>query len=150
MKLRDNLPELEGETTWLNSEPIKKADLLGSKPTLIHFWSVSCSLCKETMANINAFRDEYKDVLNVIAVHTPDSEKDLDVNQVKEVAEKYNITQPIMVDHAHKLTKAFNNQYVPAYYVFDKEGKLRHFQSGRSGMIMLRKRVNRILRQHRT
>ncbi|MBB3868056.1 Uri superfamily endonuclease [Parageobacillus toebii NBRC 107807] len=42
----------------------------------------------------------------------------------------------------------FENQYVPAYYVFDAEGKLRHFQAGGSGMKMLEKRVNRVLEEN--
>ncbi|APC48780.1 redoxin domain-containing protein [Virgibacillus halodenitrificans] len=145
MKLRDQMPELEGATEWFNSNPIKKDELIGNKPTLIHFWSVSCGLCKEAMPNVNEFRDEYKDKLNVIAVHMPRSEKDLDLDDVKAVAKEHDITQPIFVDNQHKLTDAFENQYVPAYYVFDEEGKLRHFQAGGGGMKMLRKRVNRVL-----
>ncbi|MBT2216196.1 redoxin domain-containing protein [Virgibacillus dakarensis] len=145
MKLRDQMPELEGETEWFNSKPIRKSDLIGNRPTLIHFWSVSCGLCKEAMPNVNEFRDEYKDDLNVIAVHMPRSEKDLDLGQIKEIADEHDITQPIFVDNEHKLTDAFDNKYVPAYYVFDEEGKLRHFQAGGGGMKMLRKRVNRVL-----
>lgn len=145
MKLRADMPEINGATEWFNSNGINKNDLIGNKPTLIHFWSVSCGLCKEAMPNVNEFRDEYKDDLNVIAVHMPRSEKDLDLGQIKEVADEHDITQPIFVDNEHKLTDAFDNQYVPAYYVFDTEGKLRHFQAGGGGMKMLRKRVNRVL-----
>ncbi|WP_404452445.1 redoxin domain-containing protein [Virgibacillus necropolis] len=145
MRLRAEMPELDGATKWFNSNEINKSDLIGNKPTLIHFWSVSCGLCKEAMPNVNEFRDEYKDELNVIAVHMPRSEKDLDLDQIKEVADEHDISQPIFVDNDHKLTDAFENQYVPAYYVFDDEGKLRHFQAGGGGMKMLRKRVNRVL-----
>ncbi|MFD1017997.1 TlpA family protein disulfide reductase [Thalassobacillus hwangdonensis] len=144
MRLRQPMPELEGATEWLNGE-VTKSDLVGGKPTLIHFWSVSCGLCKEAMPNVNEFRDEYKDELNVIAVHMPRSEKDLDLDTIKEVAAEHEITQPIFVDNKHALTDAFENQYVPAYYVFDEEGNLRHFQAGGGGMKMLRKRVNRVL-----
>ncbi|WP_017727117.1 TlpA disulfide reductase family protein [Halalkalibacterium ligniniphilum] len=144
LKLRSQMPELDGATTWLNGE-FKKSDLIGDKPTLIHFWSVSCGLCKEAMPNVNEFRDKYKDQLNVIAVHMPRSEKDLDLEDIKKVAEEHGITQPIFVDNQHKLTDAFENEYVPAYYVFDEEGQLRHFQAGGGGMKMLTKRVNRVL-----
>lgn len=144
MKLREQMPELEGATTWLNGERTK-ADLIGEKPTLIHFWSVSCHLCKEAMPDVNNFRDQYKDELNVVAVHMPRSEDDLDLEKIKEVAAEHDITQPIFVDSEAKLTDAFENQYVPAYYVFDKDGQLRHFQAGGSGMKMLEKRVNRVL-----
>ncbi|MBH0158772.1 redoxin domain-containing protein [Fictibacillus sp. 5RED26] len=144
MRLRSDMPELTGATQWINGE-VSKSDLIGNKPTLIHFWSVSCGLCKDAMPNINQFRDDYKDELNVIAVHMPRSEKDLDIDQIKEVAAEHDITQPIFVDNDHALTDAFENEYVPAYYVFDAEGKLRHYQAGGDGMKMLTKRVNRVL-----
>jgi thiol-disulfide isomerase/thioredoxin len=144
MRLREPMPELTGATAWINGE-VTREELVGNKPTLIHFWSISCHLCKEAMPQVNEFRDKYKDDLNVVAVHMPRSENDLDLDEIKRVAEEYGITQPIFVDSEHKLTDAFQNQYVPAYYVFDKDGKLRHFQAGGSGMKMLEKRVNRVL-----
>ncbi|ENQ3104534.1 Thiol-disulfide isomerase or thioredoxin [Bacillus sp. 491mf] len=144
MKLREPMPSLEGATTVLNGEVVKES-LIGDKPTLIHFWSVSCHLCKEAMPSINEFRDNYKDKLNVIAVHMPRSEEDLDLENVKAVAAEHGIVQPILVDNQHAITDSFENQYVPAYYVFDKNGVLRHFQAGGSGMQMLTKRVNRVL-----
>lgn len=144
MKLREPMPELSGATEWLNGE-VTKNDLIGDKPTLIHFWSISCHLCKEAMPQVNEFRDRYSDKLNVMAVHMPRSEVDLNLDEIKKVAAEHDITQPIFVDGEHKLTDAFENQYVPAYYVFDKDGNLRHFQAGGSGMKMLEKRVNRVL-----
>lgn len=146
MRLRSKMPELEGESAWLNGQ-VSKDDLVGEKPTLIHFWSISCHLCKEAMPEFNNFRDEYKDKLNVVAVHMPLSDKDLDLNEIKEVAEKHGMTQPIFIDNEMYLTDIFENQYVPSYYVFDKHGVLRHFQTGGSGMRMLTKRVNRILQE---
>ncbi|WP_339163637.1 TlpA disulfide reductase family protein [Siminovitchia sp. FSL W7-1587] len=144
MKLREPMPELNGAVDWLNGQ-VTKEELVGEKPTLIHFWSISCHLCKEAMPQVNEFRDKYQDKLNVVAVHMPRSEDDLDLNEIKKVAADHDITQPIFVDSEMKLTDAFENQYVPAYYVFDKDGKLRHFQAGGGGMKMLEKRVNRVL-----
>ncbi|TCN27686.1 TlpA family protein disulfide reductase [Mesobacillus foraminis] len=144
MKLREPMPELSGATDWLNGE-VTKEDLIGTIPTLIHFWSISCHLCKEAMPQVNDFRDKYEGKLNVVAVHMPRSEDDLNMEEIKKVAAEHGITQPIYVDSEHNLTNRFENQYVPAYYVFDKEGKLRHFQAGGSGMKMLEKRVNRVL-----
>lgn len=144
MKLREPMPELTGAAEWLNGQ-LTREKLVGEKPTLIHFWSISCHLCKEAMPQVNQFRDQYKDKLNVVAVHMPRSENDLNIEEIKKTAAEYGITQPIFVDSEHKLTDAFENQYVPAYYVFDKDGLLRHFQAGGGGMKMLEKRVNRVL-----
>ncbi|HJV31745.1 MAG TPA: TlpA disulfide reductase family protein [Bacillales bacterium] len=146
MKLREQMPELTGATEWLNGS-VTKEELVGEKPTLIHFWSISCHLCKEAMPQVNQFRDQFKEKLNVVAVHMPRSENDLNIEEIKSVAAEHGITQPIFVDSEHKLTEVFENQYVPAYYVFDRNGLLRHFQAGGSGMKMLEKRVNRVLEE---
>lgn len=148
MKLRSPMPKLEGATKWLNGE-VSREKLVGEKPTLIHFWSVSCYLCKEAMRDVNEFRDRYKDELNVVAVHMPICKEDTDLKQIEKVAAQFDINQPIFVDNDLKLTDAFENQYVPAYYVFDKSGVLRHFQAGGNGMNMLEKRVNRVLDESR-
>ncbi|EEM15471.1 MULTISPECIES: TlpA disulfide reductase family protein [Bacillus] len=146
MKLREQMPSLEGATEILN-DAVTREDLIGDKPTLIHFWSVSCYLCKEAMPEVNELRDEYDDRLNVVAVHMPRSEEDLDLAVIEKMAESHDIIQPILVDSKHAITDTFENKYVPAYYVFDKEGKLRHFQAGGSGMPMLRKRLERVLNE---
>lgn len=146
MRLRQPMPEISGATEWLNGE-FTREKLVGEKPTLIHFWSISCHLCKVAMPSVNELRDNYKDQLNVMSVHMPRSEKDKNMDEIKQVAEEHQITQPIFVDDELKLTEAFQNQYVPAYYLFDRNGLLRHFQAGGSGLKMLEKRVIRVLEE---
>lgn len=148
MKLHEQMPELEGATAWLNGKRTK-SELLGKKPTLIHFWSVSCYLCKESMGDVNTFRDYFNRELNVIAIHMPRSTDDLDIAVIKENARKYDMRQPIIVDNKLTITDAFDNDHVPAYYVFDREGRLRHFQAGGKGMKMLKKRIQRLLDEAR-
>src|SRR5699024_3090764 len=145
MRLRDEMPELGGATVWYNSDPIQKRDLMGNKPTLIHYWSVSCDLCKKAMPNVNEFRKAYKDELNVIAVHMPRSEKDLNLAEVKKLVKEHYSTQSIYVDNKHILTDAFKIQHEHAYYLFDIDGRLRHFQTDGGGMKMLLKQINRVL-----
>lgn len=149
MRLRQPMPEISGATEWLNDE-VTREQLVGDKPTLIHFWSISCHLCKVAMPSVNELRDNYKDQLNVMAVHMPRSDDDMNMDEIKQVAEEHQITQPIFVDDKHKLTATFENQYVPAYYLFDRNGLLRHFQAGGSGLKMLEKRVNRVLEEMET
>ncbi|KKK34363.1 thiol-disulfide oxidoreductase [Mesobacillus campisalis] len=144
MKLREPMPELTGASEWLNGK-MTREELIGTAPVLLHFWSISCRLCKEAMPQINEFRDKFKGRLNVIAVHMPRSDDDLDLEEIKRVAAEHDITQPIFIDNDRHLTDRFKNKYVPAYYLFDREGRLRHFQAGGSGMNMLEKRVNLVL-----
>jgi thiol-disulfide isomerase/thioredoxin len=146
LRLREQLPEMHGATDWLNGE-VTRDQLVGATPTLIHFWSISCHLCKVAMPNVNELRDNYKDKLKVVAVHMPRSENDLNMDEIKKVAAEHNISQPIFIDHDLVLTEAFENKYVPAYYLFDYKGLLRHFQAGGSGLKMLEKRVDRVLEE---
>ncbi|EMR06387.1 Thiol-disulfide oxidoreductase ykuV [Bhargavaea cecembensis DSE10] len=146
MKLHEPMPELSGATAWLNGEKTK-AELVGDKPTLIHFWAVSCSICKETMPEVNELRDKYKDDLNVVAVHMPLTGADNDMDKIREAADQYGLTQPVFVDSEYKLTDAFENELAPAYYVFDREGQLRHYQAGRTGLDMVEDRIERVIEQ---
>lgn len=146
IRLREPMPELEGATAWINGEKTK-AELVGEKMTLIHFWSVSCGICKEAIPKINQFRDDFKNSLNVIAVHLPRSDKDYNLDLVRSNVRQYKMTQPVYVDSDAKLTSALGSDYVPAYYIFDKEGKLRHFQAGKGSMVMLERRISRLLNE---
>lgn len=144
MRLRDDMPRLNGATDWLNCEAVQREELIG-EPTLIHFWSISCNECKIALPHISQLRDEYYGRLNVIAVHMPRSTEDLYLEDVEKVARAYDISEPIYIDNDHILTDKFTVRYVPAYFVFDADGKLRYLQSGDSSIKMLLKRIERLI-----
>jgi len=146
MRLRSQMPELKGETEWLNGK-VKRMDLIGDRPTIIHFWSISCQDCNESMPLFGQLKENYADRVNFVSVHMPRSKEDTDVSKVKRAAKKYKITQPIFVDNKMVLTDIFENQYVPSYYLFDQKGVLRHYQAGGSGMKMLEKRILKVLNE---
>lgn len=60
------------------------------------------------------------------------------------------ITEPCALDNEHKLKDAFQNDqgYVPAYYLFDGEGKLRSFAAGERGLDSLKATLDRVLTAH--
>ena len=147
VKLRAIMPHLSGASEWLNGE-VTREQLIGKTPTLIHFWSVSCYLCKKAMPEVNYLRDRYRDSLRVIAVHMPRTEEDENIENIKRDATKYQITQPILIDGQLEIKAAFENLYVPAYYLFDYTGVLRHYQAGGS-LKMLEKRIDRITSEQR-
>lgn len=145
MRLRSQLPDFQGVTEWVNGKMSK--DLLKGKPVLIHFWAVSCHMCKESLPQINEWREKYQKEYNlqVVGVHMPRSEKDIEIDPVKETIKKYDLQHPIMIDNDHAVTDAFENEFVPAFYLFDGELQLRHFQAGEKGLKMVEQRINKIL-----
>ncbi|KUP07632.1 thiol-disulfide oxidoreductase [Bacillus coahuilensis p1.1.43] len=144
MRLRDPIPELSGALMWLNGEETDH-NSIEKRPIFIHFWSVSCHLCKVAMPKVNELRDKFKEDMTVLSIHMPRVEGDYDIDVVKKVALEHDIAQPILLDQHHILKEKFQNQYVPSYYLFDEKGVLRHYQAGGSSMSMVESRINRLL-----
>lgn len=150
MKLGTEIPSLDGATEWFNGTQANALAEAKGQPTLIHFWSLSCGVCKDNMPRIGEWRDELKEQgLRVVAVHMPRYESDTDVEAVRDAIAKFSITEPCAVDNEHKLREAFQNEqgYVPAYYLFDAEGKLRSFAAGERGLDLLKSTLDRVMAQ---
>lgn len=147
MKIGTQLPRLDGATEWFGGTQAHAESAAAGHPTLVHFWAASCEICKENLPRVGQWRDEKKDLgLRVIGIHMPRYESDTDVETVRDLIGKYGLTEPVAVDNEHKLKDAFQNDqgYVPAYYLFDAEGKLRSFAAGERGLDMLKSALDRI------
>ena len=69
---------------------------------------------------------------------------------VRDAIATNSIIEPCAIDNEHKLKDAFQNDqgYVPAYYLFDGEGKLRSFAAGERGLDLLKSTLDRVLAAH--
>ena len=148
MRIGTEMPSLEGATEWFNATGAGAAAEAKGQPVLVHFWSVSCGVCKDNLPRVAAWRDgRAAQGLRVIAVHMPRYEADTDVEGVRDAVALYGIAEPCAVDNEHKLKDAFQNEqgFVPAYYLFDAEGKLRSFAAGERGLNMIGPALERLL-----
>lgn len=148
MRIGTEMPSLEGATEWMNATGAHAAHEVEGHPTLVHFWSVSCGVCKDNLPKVSQWRDERgAQGLRVVAVHMPRYEADTDAEAVRDAVTEYRITEPCAIDNEHKLRDAFQNEqgYVPAYYLFDAEGKLRCFAAGERGFAMVAASMDRLL-----
>jgi thiol-disulfide isomerase/thioredoxin len=148
MKLGTEMPRLEGATEWFGGTQAHAESESVGHPTLVHFWSASCGICKDNLPRVAQWRDEKRQQgLRVIGIHMPRYESDTNVETVRELIGQYGITEPVAVDNEHKLKDAFHNHqgFVPAYYLFDSEGKLKSFAAGERGLDMLKSALERVL-----
>lgn len=148
MRIGTEMPSFEGATEWFNATGAAAEAGAKGQPTLVHFWSLSCGTCKENMPRVAEWRDRYEERgLRVVAVHMPRYETDTDAEAVRDAVTTYGITEPCAVDNGHKLRDAFLNDqgYVPAYYLFDADGKLRGFAAGERGLNMIAPALERVL-----
>jgi thiol-disulfide isomerase/thioredoxin len=117
-------------------------------PVLVHFWSLSCGMCKDNLPRVAEWREKYGPAgLHLVAIHMPRYPDDTDVNAVREAVKQYEITDPAAIDNEHKLREAFQNEngYVPAYYLFDSSHKLKSFAAGEYGVKVIEPALERML-----
>jgi thiol-disulfide isomerase/thioredoxin len=148
MRIGTELPPFEGATEWFNATAARAAEEAKGHPLLVHFWSVSCGTCKENMPRVGELRAARAgEGLRVVAVHMPRYEADTDVEAVRDAITTNNIMEPCAVDNQHRLRDSFKNEqgFVPAYYLFDAEGKLRCYAAGERGLNMIGPALERVL-----
>jgi len=128
--MKAELPSFDGASAWLNSPPLTGAALRG-KVVLIDFWTYSCINWIRTHPYVRAWAEKYKDKgLVVIGVHTPEFEFEKDIDKVRSAASVMKVDYPIVMDNDYAIWRAFNNNYWPALYFIDAQGRMRHHHFG--------------------
>ena len=86
MKIGTQLPKLEGATEWFGGTQAHAESEATGHPTLVHFWSASCGICKDNLPRVGQWRDEKREQgLRVIGIHMPRYEADTDVEAVRDL-----------------------------------------------------------------
>ena len=132
MAERVHMPPLGGAVEWINSAPLRPADLRGHV-VLVDFWTFTCINWLRTEPYIRAWSRAYRnDGLIVIGVHTPEFSFEHDIDRVQLATKERAIDYPVAVDNDYEIWRAFDNHYWPALYFVDAEGLIRdqHFGEG--------------------
>jgi cytochrome c biogenesis protein CcdA/thiol-disulfide isomerase/thioredoxin len=121
---------LSGAVEWLNSLPLTVEGLKG-KVVLIDFWTYSCINCLRALPYIRAWAQKYKDDgLVVIGVHAPEFAFEKNIDNVRSAVSSLKIDYPVAIDNNYAIWRAFGNQYWPAHYFVDGQGRIRHHHFG--------------------
>jgi hypothetical protein len=126
LPIEGHLPSLEGATAWINTP----SELRG-KVALFDFCTYTCINWIRTLPYIRAWAERYsEDGLVMVGVHTPEFSFEKDLENVREALQQMQVTYPVAVDSDHAIWEAFANQYWPALYFVDAEGRIRHHRFG--------------------
>jgi cytochrome c biogenesis protein CcdA/thiol-disulfide isomerase/thioredoxin len=126
------LPSLTGATAWINSAPLTPEALRG-KVVVVNFWTYSCINCLRSLPYVKAWSEKYKDYgLVVLGVHAPEFAFEKDLKNVQRAVNEMKIGYPVALDNNFSIWQSFNNQYWPAHYFIDAQGRIRghHFGEG--------------------
>lgn len=125
-------PEFIGLEAWLNSKPLNMTELKG-KVVLIDFWTYSCINCVRTLPYVTKWDRTYREKgLVIIGIHAPEFEFEKRKSNVEVAIASHKIEYPVALDNNLDTWTAFKNQYWPAHYLIDQEGRVvyTHFGEG--------------------
>jgi cytochrome c biogenesis protein CcdA/thiol-disulfide isomerase/thioredoxin len=147
LPIEGNLPPLDGAVQWLNSPPLN-AQALKGKVVLVDFWTYSCINCLRTLPYVKAWAEKYRDQgLVVIGVHAPEFAFERDVGNVTKAMKDLGINYPVAIDNDYKVWRAFNNEYWPAHYFADAQGRIRYHHFGEGDYAESERVIQQLLRE---
>jgi cytochrome c biogenesis protein CcdA/thiol-disulfide isomerase/thioredoxin len=147
LPVEGSLPPLNGAVQWLNSPPLD-AQALKGKVVLVDFWTYSCINCLRTLPYVKAWAEKYRDQgLVVIGVHAPEFAFERDVNNVTKAMKDLGINYPVAIDNDFKIWRAFNNEYWPAHYFADAQGRIRYHHFGEGEYAESERVIQQLLRE---
>ncbi len=128
-------PDFVGNQRWFNTPggaPLTMSSLRG-RVVLVDFWTYSCINCIRTQPYLKAWDERYRDRgLTIVGVHSPEFPFEKDAGNVEQAIERAGIGYPVAQDNDFQTWNAYANQYWPAEYFIDAEGRVRyaHFGEG--------------------
>jgi thiol-disulfide isomerase/thioredoxin len=141
------LASLERANEWLNSPPLSPSALRG-KVVLVDFWTYTCINWLRTLPYVRAWAEKYRDQgLVVIGVHAPEFSFEQKLDNVRWAVKDMRIDYPIAVDNEHAIWRAFKNQYWPALYFIDSQGRVRHHYFGEGSYEQSEMIIQELLRE---
>jgi cytochrome c biogenesis protein CcdA/thiol-disulfide isomerase/thioredoxin len=121
-------PEFTDTEKWFNTlggRPLTMASLRGHV-VLVDFWTYSCINCIRTLPYLNAWYAKYHAKgFEIVGVHTPEFPFERSASNVAAAIAQDGIHYPVVQDNEHGTWDAYNNEYWPAEYFIDAQGRIR-------------------------
>ena len=100
-------------------------DELRGRVVLIDFWTYTCINCIRTFPHLKAWDAAYRDDgLTIVGVHTPEFPFERDAGNVSDAVDRNGIEYPVAQDNDYGTWTAYGNQYWPAKYLIDADGRV--------------------------
>ncbi len=128
-------PDFRGISHWLNTpgeQPLTLRQLRG-KVVLVDFMTYSCINCIRTFPHLKAWYRRYaKYGFVIVGVHTPEFAFEHVLSNVRRAMKQFGLRYPVALDNDYGTWNAYSNQYWPAEYLVDSQGRVRraHFGEG--------------------
>ncbi len=110
---------------WINSRPLKLEDF-GGRVLLVDVWTFDCWNCYRSIPWLKDLERRLGSKgLALMGVHSPEFDHEREREKVVAKVKEFGIRHPVMLDNDFSYWRALGNRYWPAFYVIDKQGRLR-------------------------
>ncbi|MFZ2051643.1 MAG: cytochrome c biogenesis protein DipZ [Solirubrobacteraceae bacterium] len=121
-------PEFVDTQKWFNTPGQKPLSLKGLRGhvVLVDFWTYSCINCIRTLPYLNAWYRKYRSKgFVIVGVHTPEFPFEHSAANVAAAVKENGIEYPVVQDNDYGTWNAYHNEYWPAEYLIDAQGRVR-------------------------
>ena len=130
---------------WINSEPLTLKSLHG-RVVLIEFWTFGCNNCRNALPRLKEWDTQYRDKgLTIIGVHTPELDRERDINQLRREVAQLGIKYPVVTDQDYTTWKAYGVEAWPTVFVLDKQGRVRWNRVGEGYYVETEQVIQKLL-----
>jgi hypothetical protein len=125
------LPAFPGAASaWLNSPPLRVADLAG-QVVLLDVWTFGCWNCTGSLPWLKGLDRRFAGTpFRVIGIHSPEFAQERGAANVAPQLKRLGVSAPTLIDDDMVYWNALDNRYWPAFYLVDKHGRLRALYVG--------------------
>ena len=143
--LAPRAPEIVAGGRWFNSPPLTLAGLRG-KVVLLDFWTYSCINCLRTLPHLEGWYSTYHRYgFEIIGVHSPEFAFEHVAANVQAAIRRLGISYPVVQDNNFATWSAYGNEYWPADYLIDQQGRIRAYDTGEGGYSEMETDIRQLL-----
>lgn len=121
-------PEFRDTERWFNTPGGRALSLAAQRGhvVLVDFWTYSCINCIRTLPYLNAWYAKYRSKgFEIVGVHTPEFPFEHSAANVAAAVAQNGIRYPVAQDNDYGTWNAYGNEYWPAEYLIDAQGRIR-------------------------
>jgi thiol-disulfide isomerase/thioredoxin len=118
--VKGHAPALSG--TRLDGKPYVLA-AKPAQPVLVHFWASWCPICRAELGSIESLAQDNPNVITV-AMQSGNAET------VQQYMHGQGVSFPVINDPDKRISARWGVQAVPASFIIDTDGKIRHVEIG--------------------
>ena len=141
-------PELVGRG-WLNTggRSLTLADFRG-RVLVLDFWTFCCINCLHVLDELRDLEEQYRDVLEIVGVHSPKFEHEADPVALAAAVERYEVHHPVLDDPELVTWGAYAARAWPTLVVVDPEGYVVAQMAGEGHASALEALVRELVAEH--